>query len=240
MPKIAYLTIDDGPSKDMKQKVDFLAKKKVPAIWFCRGDFLSLRPSYGVYAIKRGFILGNHAYSHRQFSRLPLKECFEEIGKTDLIIEKLYKKAGTRRPAKFFRFPYGDKGCPEGDTSKESELKRRRLQDFLKKCGYIRPRFNGITYRYYKARSAKEVDWYWTYDVLEYSIFRKAHTFGIDSLDKVFERMEENNPERFGGLNYKKSEDIILLHDHPESTRIFQPIINRLLSKNIEFRFPSF
>ena len=35
MRKIAYLTIDDGPSKDMKMKVDYLVSKGIPAIWFC-------------------------------------------------------------------------------------------------------------------------------------------------------------------------------------------------------------
>jgi len=32
--KIAYLTIDDAPTKDFRKKVDFLIKKKVPATFF--------------------------------------------------------------------------------------------------------------------------------------------------------------------------------------------------------------
>ena len=66
--KIAYLIIDDGPSKDMKKKVDFLVSKKIPAIWFCRGDYLEKRPEAAVYAIKKGHIIGNHsAINNKRF-----------------------------------------------------------------------------------------------------------------------------------------------------------------------------
>lgn len=243
--KIAYLTIDDGPSVHMKRKVDFLSKKKIPAIWFCRGDFLEERPSLAIYAIKKGFVISSHAYSHSHFSSLSLKECFHEIRKTDRIIEQLYKKAGVKRPAKFFRFPYGDKGGLKYDEVFEpyggkGKARKEKLQSFLGKLGYTQPKFNGITYKYYvKAGLLKDVDWYWTYDVLEYSIFMKEHRyFGIDSLNKVYARMDENLPEGCRGLNFKGSEDIILIHDHPESTKIFEPIINKMLAKGIVFKLP--
>jgi len=84
-----------------------------------------------------------------------------------------------------------------------------------------------------------DVDWYWTYDVMEWSISEKEHLFGVDGLEKVFERMDEDVPESYRGLNYPDSEEIILTHDHPESTHIFKPIIERLLAKGLIFKFPS-
>ena len=39
----AYLTIDDSPSTRMDDMVDALSARGVPAIFFCRGDYLALR-----------------------------------------------------------------------------------------------------------------------------------------------------------------------------------------------------
>lgn len=233
--KVAYLTIDDGPSKDFKEKIDFLLSKNIPAIFFCRGDFLQQTPDAVIYAIERGFIIGNHSYSHRSFSDLTLEQCFEEIQKTDKIIDNLYKKAGVKRPAKFFRFPYGDKGALKNSEAFEP------IQKFLRKLGYTQPKFEKITYKYYrKGGWSDDVDWYWTYDILEYAVFEKENVyhkfFGINSLEKVFERMNEDVPEGYRGLDYPKSEEIILLHDHPETIHMFKPIIERLLAKGITFK----
>ncbi len=82
----SYLTIDDAPSKVFKEKVDILKRKNIPAIFFCRGDRLQHFMDTAIYAIKNGFILANHAYSHRYFSSLSLKECKEEIYRTDMLL----------------------------------------------------------------------------------------------------------------------------------------------------------
>ena len=88
--KIAYLTIDDCPSDGMKTKVDFLLRNDIPAIWFCRGEFLEKRQEPVVYAIKNGFVMGNHSYDHPLFSRISLKECFKQIKVTDELIKTAY------------------------------------------------------------------------------------------------------------------------------------------------------
>ena len=52
---------------------------------------------------KRGLLLAIILiYSHPYFSDLTLKRCYEEIEKTDRIIEHIYQEAGVNRPAKFF------------------------------------------------------------------------------------------------------------------------------------------
>ena len=65
--KIAYLTIDDAPSKDFIRKLDFLSSKNIPAILFCEGRFLEERFDDGVCAIRKGYIVGNHGYDHKYF-----------------------------------------------------------------------------------------------------------------------------------------------------------------------------
>jgi len=241
--KTGYLTIDDGPSADWKVKADFLLSKKIPAVWFCTGKKMEKRPEAVVYLIKHGFVIGSHAYDHPKFSQLPLKECFEQLRKTDEIIDALYEKAGVERPAKFLRFPYGDKGGGEEETDKGWPPEKREhiqaIQDFLKKLGYRQPKFKRLTYGWYlKAGLDKDVDTYWTYDVMEWSTFQKKPLWGIDSLEKVLERMDEDMPEGCRGINFAGSNDIIMVHDHALTTSMFVPIIEKLLSKGIRFALP--
>src|SRR5262245_50027868 len=108
--KIAYLTIDDSPTKDFIPKLEYLITKRIPAVWFCEGARLEQYPDSVIIAIKAGYIIGNHSYSHPSFSTISLETAFAEIDRTHRIIEDLYARAGVKRPAKFFRFPYGDKG----------------------------------------------------------------------------------------------------------------------------------
>ena len=75
--------------------------------------------------------------------------------------------------------------------------------------------------------------------ILSYLSEKEYHQlYEIDSLEKVFERMDEDVPEGSRGLNYPKSEEIILVHDHPETTHMFKPIIERLLAKGMIFKHP--
>jgi len=108
--KTAYLTIDDAPSKDFRKKIDFLLSKNIPAIIFCQGNDLQNNQEEIIYAIKKGFIIGNHSHDHPYFSQLTLEQAKEQIKKTDVVIDEIYQKAGILRPVKFFRFPFGDKG----------------------------------------------------------------------------------------------------------------------------------
>jgi len=60
--KHAYLTIDDSPSKFTKNKVDFLKKNNIKAIFYCRGEFIKGNMNAVIYAIEKGFLIGNHSY----------------------------------------------------------------------------------------------------------------------------------------------------------------------------------
>ncbi len=241
--KKGYLTIDDGPSCDRREKVDILQRYNIPAIWFCLGKELELNRESSIYTIRSGGIIGNHSYSHPRFSELSLDECYEEIIKTDRIIDQLYACAEVDRPVKIFRFPYGDRGVGTSfydfNYNPVEEKRLHDLQMMLAELGYSCPTFSDIEYEYYKLnREKKYLDWYWTYDVMEWCVFQTPPQYGIKGLAEVLELMDLNLPERWAGLNYEKSADIILIHDHPQTTYLFEDIIIGLLAKEIIFENP--
>lgn len=242
--KIAYLTIDDAPTPDMRQKIDYLLQNNLPAIFFCIGQLMEERPEPVIYAIQNGFIIGNHTYDHPYCSEAPLEDVLEQITRTDAIIDDLYQKAGVERPAKYFRFPYGDKGALTGDYAfdpvSEDGLKRKNvIQQHLRDLGYTQPEFENVTYKYYRDHGfLDDVDWYWTYDTLDWSVFADTPLHGIDSLEAAYARMDEELPEEGRGLNFAGSEDIVLIHDHEESTSIFPLLINYMIEKGLQFKLP--
>jgi peptidoglycan/xylan/chitin deacetylase (PgdA/CDA1 family) len=110
MRKVVYLTIDDCPSQHFIEKVNFLLDNNIPAVLFCQGDLLQNNWDVIRYAIKKGFLIGNHSNTHAHFSMLSLQRCLEEITKTDELIKSLYLQEGVTFYPKLFRFPYGDCG----------------------------------------------------------------------------------------------------------------------------------
>lgn len=226
--KRIYLTIDDAPSSYMKLKVDELFQKNIPAIWYCRGEYMQKHLDHVVYAINKGYLIGNHSYSHPYFSKISLEQAKEEILKTEELIQLAYEKAGTRRPYKLFRFPYLDKGESKNVFHKE------QLQLLLKQMGFQRAVFDGIHYFYYKDRQLDiGIDAPWTFDAKEYALFNK-------DLDSNFfiQRMLQKDPEQGLGLSLHDSNDIVLLHDFEQTHHLFSPILSKLLEWNIEFGMP--
>ena len=126
--KKVILTFDDGPSENFQKLLEYLIKNKYKAIFFCLGKNLEFpeRKKQIIKAIKKGFLIGNHSYSHRNFNMLSFKKAKEEILKTDKLIEEIYKEAKIKRPIKLFRFPYLRRGL----------LNYFRIQKFLKKLNY--------------------------------------------------------------------------------------------------------
>jgi peptidoglycan/xylan/chitin deacetylase (PgdA/CDA1 family) len=236
--KVVYLTIDDCPSTDFKRKVDFLSSKKIPAIFFCIGKLMEKRKKDAIYAIKKGFIIGNHSYNHIPFSELSLREAKKEIKKTDEIIDQLYKEAGVKRLIKVFRFPNLDKG--DGNKNYPfvdwNNKKVMALQEYLKQLGYRQPKFTNINYEWYKkAGLNKCVDVGCTYDSYDWTVSDKSYEHGIKTLKDLLARMDENVPEGMRGLNFKGSADIIMMHDHANIKEFFVPMIEKLLKKGIKF-----
>lgn len=126
--KTIYLTMDDFPSIWGRDKIDFLAKNQIPTLIYARGECLENHLSMAVDAIQKGFLMGNHSYSHPYFSKLTFSQCRTEIEKTERLINQAYDLAGRSRPLKTIRFPFGDPGGEEVETYlKENNFKKAIL-----------------------------------------------------------------------------------------------------------------
>lgn len=102
-----YLTIDDGPQSNM-EKILLNLKGDNKATFFLIGNRLGSRQSYLVRkAIESGHTIGNHSYSHPQFSRISEDRVRKEIESTEKLISAAYSDVGKEDP-KLFRFPFGD------------------------------------------------------------------------------------------------------------------------------------
>lgn len=212
------LTIDDGPSSDMAQKVDILYQRKLPAIWFCLGCCMEKRSKDVIDAVKKGFIIGNHSYDHPKFNKLSLADIIKQIERTDKIIDSLYNQAGIKRSAKLFRFPQGIR------------THGRELQLFLRREGYSQLNVQNFRIDYRYEDNLKYLDIMWTFDVMEYKVFLGDDRHPKVTKDEIIKRTDEyfNNSQLL-------NDQVILIHDHLKTTKIFAEIIDCLLKKNINF-----
>ncbi len=238
--KRAYLTIDDGPTAATPRKLDALEARGIPAILFCTGQALEAHRAIAVDAIRRGFIVANHSYGHPFFSKISVEDCGGEIRRTDAIIEAIYAEAGVQRPAKYFRFPYLDKGALTGsDTfaqpTPEGAARKATIQDCLRELGYTVPALPGVRW---PGAVAADVDWSCTYDVKEWSIAAPYPGTDVRTLADVFARMDRVAPEMALGLNSATGDEVILLHDHAQTDEAFEPIVARLKAKDLQFVLP--
>jgi len=245
MTKTIYLTIDDAPSADCINKLDFLDKHNIKAIWFAEGNRIEQNLNSAVEILKRGHIIGNHAYSHPHFSDVSVDTCCDEITKTHHIVDHVYEVANIDRQHRFFRFPYGDKGNGlfgdiESTPTPEGLERHTVIQSHLKSLGYTQPAWDDITYDYMRALGIfQDVDWFWTFDTLDWCPYFPESNCDYNTPKKVLARLDEDVPEAWRGINYQDSAEILLIHDHVTVDNIFQLIITRLLEKGVVFSLPA-
>jgi peptidoglycan-N-acetylglucosamine deacetylase len=236
MPE-AYLTIDDTPSARTDYLTDALVERGIPALLFCRGDRLAVNFDPVVRAIKKGFVVGNHAWSHTRFSTLPLEDGIREIAKTDELIEKAYKMADTPRPAKYFRFPHIDRGCggwvvdydallPSyrdalvqlfggglniklDEPTSAMKLKKESLQDWLRAAEFTQPEFPGVRHGWYRETEVSAAaDTMFTYSTGDWMITpRHLGKWPYKSTDDLKAKIDDDP-----FLN-KEGAHVILAHD---------------------------
>ncbi|MGM5488627.1 MAG: polysaccharide deacetylase family protein [Nanobdellota archaeon] len=208
--KTAYLTINDAPSEDFINKVNYLYANDIPAVFFCEGQKLEKNPHDAIFAIKRGFMLGNHSYSHRDFSTLSYPEAKAEIVRTEEIIDTLYDCAGVEKKHKYFRYPF---------------LKRSH-HGLLEKLGYIVP-FKDISYEWFSGNTR---DFMYTYDSLDWAYTEGDPT--IASVDQLVSRIDES------GINFSSpSAELIMMHDDSRVPLAFKTIMDNLIDR-FAFRLP--
>lgn len=230
LSKSAVLTIDDSPSIHMAERVGFLRSKGIHAIWFCRGDNLELRPEPAIQALRDGSILGNHSYDHAYFSKLTLDQAFEQIDRTETIIEELHHRAGVSRGLKCFRFPYEAKvGTPEHHAALQAGLRQR---------GFVPLDIEGVVSASFLAqRATEDVSWFWTYDSEDWKLVGPETPEAADHLDAVLGRMSRDEPSADRGLCQPGTE-IVVMHDHGHTGGQWQLVVEGLLAKGLRFALP--
>lgn len=97
------LTFDDGPDpRNTPAMLDLLSRYGARATFFDTGENVLRHPDLFERTIREGHLVGNHTYSHVDFSRHDSAKNVEEIVLTDRIMRGV-GGYGT----KFFRLPYG-------------------------------------------------------------------------------------------------------------------------------------
>ena len=150
------LVIDDGPSDATPLLLDQLERHGHRAVLFLIGGNVSGREEIVVDALRRGFALGNHSFSHPYFSAISLDEARAEIEATEALIEAAHARARVRRRAKWFRFPYLDTG----------EAQFQVLQALLKAFGFQCPR---TVRRRQFAEDMARIDWQTTVNTRDWA-----------------------------------------------------------------------
>ena len=83
--------------------VDVLQRYKAPATFFMGGDWMRTHPEETkLLAANPNFELGNHSWSHPDFTKLNEEEISQEIEKTEDMLFQL-----TGRHSRLFRLPFG-------------------------------------------------------------------------------------------------------------------------------------
>lgn len=229
--KTVYLTIDDSPSTFTAARVALLCTLQIPAVFFCTGSQLSASPQPAIEAIARGFVIGNHGWSHPHFSQLTLQQAEAEIKSTDELIDWLYAKAGRDRDRRWFRFPFGDQGDDFAGDGAPAAVRAHRLelQACLRALGYTTPSFPDIKHPWFWPRGA-DADWYWTFDTMDWAVSQNEL-----SVPDALARLDVHDPQQRLALGDSSSADIIVLHDHDHSARAFESLIDALASKPLRF-----
>lgn len=227
----ALLTIDDIASRNTPALVDYLTEKGIPAILFATGMNVEKYYNEALYAVKKGFIVGNHSFSHPGFSSLSMEDAIADIEKCEDVLNRLYRDAGIPRKHCPFRFPYGDKG---GEN-------KNALQQYLKDRHFDKVDDTLIPYPWWQQTGLhRDIDTFWTFDFEEYRLphdpsFTKA---------SIFEKMLHPQPVTGAALYGENQRHILLLHAHDETEavlpRYYQLFLDELMKNGVTFDTPKF
>ncbi|MFC4550880.1 MULTISPECIES: polysaccharide deacetylase family protein [Halorussus] len=210
----AYLTVDDAPSAELPRKLAVLEARDVPALFFCEGRRLAEHPDHARRAVEAGFHLGNHTYAHRRASDLSVEEFRDELDRTESLLDDVYDRASATRPARVFRFPYGDTGGDRGE----------RFQRMLADGGFVPPDLTRIGDDRYRERRGDDRDWYWTVDVEDWT---------ADSASELRDRVEAAADRLKDASN-----DIVLFHDSGNTIEQFEAFVDQFLENGVAFADP--
>lgn len=256
----AYLTIDDSPSARMDDLVDYLEQRKIPALFFCRGDRLSENSAAAIRAIQKGFILANHAFSHQRASQKDFAWIVDEIDRTERLLEEVYAVAGVAKKNRYFRFPQLDRGTAgwivdydNYDTQDRAALiaafaeglnvqsmdrptpedfeKSDKLQRYLAAAGYVQP-FGKVTHDWYKTGEiASAHDCLYTFSNCDWMLtVRHLGKWPCKSVEDL-KKKALSDPY----LTQAGSVNVLLAHDQAEIVDITIELLEDLRQNGLEF-----
>ncbi|WP_435102716.1 polysaccharide deacetylase family protein [Halarchaeum sp. P4] len=210
----AYLTVDDAPTETLPEKLEVLAERDVTVVFFCEGRRLADYADHALEAVEAGHVLGNHAYSHSHASELDVESFRDEVERTESLIEDVYERADAERPAKLFRFPYGDRGDVQAD----------RFQACLADHGFVPPEPSAFAYDWYEEEHGDVRDWGWTVSVDDWEVDTPA---GIrENVAANAERIESD------------PDDLLLFHDGGNGVAEFEAYLDALADYGVTFGDP--
>lgn len=230
MPK-AYLTIDDSPSPHTETLVDFLAEKGIPAVLFVRGALLEQNPRAIEYAIEKGLVIGNHSYSHTPAGEMEPQEWADDLELCEHLIEAAYRRVGAERTAKYYRFPYIDRGdgikVEQIDNAHLQENNKTRiLQNYLHEQGYDQP-FKNMPPSY----PGHVHDCLYTYTARDWMLNdRHRGSQGIKTRQDLIDRAANDS-----ALKSEEHNHVLLLHDQPGMVEEARALIEYFIGQGFEF-----
>ena len=259
MPK-AYLTIDDSPTRISLNLCHYLKDNDIPAIFYCRGDHIEQHFDVTVEMIRMGFVIGNHGYAHKRAVGLSYDDIIEDISRCEDLIDGAYTAAGVKRPGKYYRFPYLDRGCgawivdfdkmPDDvrrivhglfadglyldDTRPTDALveKKHKLQYWLADQGFTLP-FSGVSFPWYQhPQMAGALDALYTFSTSDWMM--TARHLSKDHPYKSTEDLKgkiDSDPYLFN----EKHNYIVLIHDQEELEDVFKALIDHMVKCGIRF-----
>lgn len=108
--KIAYLTFDDGPSKNITPQIlDILEREEIKATFFVLGSRVELYPELVKREYEAGHYIANHSYSHEYSSVYASPEALlDEYNRTEKAVQEAIDNPDYH--TYIFRFPGGSEG----------------------------------------------------------------------------------------------------------------------------------
>ena len=148
--KRAFLTFDDGPTKEVTPHIlDILDKYNIKATFFVLGNRVNANPDILKKEFDAGHYIANHGYSHK-YSKIykSASSVLNEYNKTEEAIKKALNNESYS--SNLFRFPGGAYGGPYEKIKKKARSK-------LNQNGIAYLDWSALTYDAEGAKTKKEI-----------------------------------------------------------------------------------
>ena len=190
--KYIYLTFDNGYEQGYTADIlDVLKKEKVPATFFVTGHYVKTASDLIKRMVKEGHIIGNHSYTHPDFTIMSKMEMAYELIKLDKAVNEI---TGTKHALNYLRPPRG--------TFNERTLK------WATELGYIHV-FWSVAFRDWNLNEQK--GWRYAYDEVMKQIHPGAivllHAVSSDNAKALSKMIKELKKQ---GYTFKSLDDLLM------------------------------